>query len=132
LLVACEYDTINVNTKVFNKYALSGSIWVNLPNYVRCCTLVKIIDISNQKYEEVGFDESTVIQYSPRPWIKIDTSILSLVSGMHTYKLIFESKFGNDFSQSVYIAYILQDDNPITPYVYMPDRGNPPKAEEEG
>ena len=130
LLVACEYDKININTKVFNKDALSNGLWVNLPAYVGCFNLAKIIDISNQKYEEVKFDTSTVVQYYPHPWVRIDTSILSLVSGMHMYKLIFEPKFKNDFSQPVYIAYILQDDNPVTPYIYMPDRGNPPKTDE--
>lgn len=132
LLTACEYDTINVNTKVFNKDALSSGLWVNLPAYVSGLALTKIIDISNQKYEEVKFDASTVIQDYPHPWVRIDTSILDLVSGMHMYKLIFEPIPTNGMSKSVYIAYILQDDNPETPYIYMPDRGNPPKTEEEG
>ena len=132
LLDACEYETININTKVFNKNALSSGLWVNLPTYVSGLALTKIIDISKQKYEEVEFDASTVIQDYPHPWVRVDTSILDLVSGMHIYKLVFEPIPENGMSKSVYMAYILQDDNPETPYIYMPDRGNPPKTEEEG
>lgn len=132
LLTACEYDTINIHTKIFNKDALSSGVWVNLPAYVSSLALSKIIDISNQKYEEIAFDASTIIQDYPHPWVRIDTGILDLVSGMHIYKLVFESIPSNGVEESVYIAYIIQDDNPETPYVYMPDRGNPPTAEEEG
>lgn len=132
LLTACEYDTINIHTKIFNKDALSSGVWVNLPAYVSSLALSKIIDISNQKYEEIAFDASTIIQDYPHPWVRIDTGILDLVSGMHIYKLVFESIPSNGTEESVYIAYIIQDDNPETPYVYMPDRGNPPKTEEEG
>ena len=132
LLIACEYDKININTKVFNKDALSNGIWVNLPGYVSSLVLTKIIDISDQKSEEIKFDASTVIQDYPHPWVRISDRILDLVSGMHIYKLMFESIPRKRISESVYIAYILQDDNPVTPYIYMPDRGNPPKNEEEG
>ena len=130
LLTACEYDTINTNTKVFNKDALSNGVWVNLPAYVCGLALAKIIDISNQKYESIEFDASTVIQDYPHPWIRISTDILDLTSGMHIYKLVFEPIPKKKFSVTVYIAYILQDDNPVTPYIYMPDRGNPPKTDE--
>lgn len=129
LLVACDYDTININTKIFNKDALSGGLWVNLPAYISSFSLSKIIDISEQKYDEVKFTPATVMQDYPHPWVRIDTGILSLVSGMHMYKLVFEPIPKNGVSESVYIAYIIQDDNPETPYVYMPDRGNPPKSE---
>lgn len=132
LLIACEYDKININTKVFNKDALSNGIWVNLPGYVSSLVLTKIIDISDQKSEEIKFDAATVIQDYPHPWVRISDRILDLVSGMHIYKLVFESIPRKRISESVYIAYILQDDNPVTPYIYMPDRGNPPKSEEEG
>ena len=132
LLIACEYDKININTKVFNKDALASGVWVNLPAYFSSFALSKIIDISKQKYEEVEFDADTVMQDYPHPWVRIDTSILDLVSGMHIYKLVFEPIPKNGMSDAVYIAYIIQDDNPETPYVYMPDRGNPPKTEEEG
>ena len=132
LLIACEYDKININTKVFNKDALSNGIWVNLPGYVSSLVLTKIIDISDQKSEEIKFDASTVIQDYPHPWVRISDRILDLVSGMHIYKLVFESIPRKRISESVYIAYILQDDNPVSPFIYMPDRGNPPKNEEEG
>ena len=132
LLIACEYDKININTKVFNKDALAFGVWVNLPHYVCSFALTKIIDISKQKYEEIEFDASTVMQDYPHPWVRIDTSILDLVSGMHIYKLVFSHIPTTKFHESVYISYIIQDDNPETPYIYMPDRGNPPKTEEEG
>ena len=132
LLIACEYDKININTKLFSKDALSSGVWVNLPAYVSALVLTNIIDISRQKYEEVGFDADTVFQDYPHPWVRIDTGVLDLVSGMHIYKLVFEPIPNNGISETVYITYIIQDDNPETPYVYMPDRGNPPKTEEEG
>lgn len=132
LLIACEYDKININTKIFNKDALGSGVWINLPAYFSCFAISKIIDISKQKYEEVPFDASTVMQDYPHPWIRIDTSILDLVSGMHVYKLVFEPIPKNGMSDSIYISYIIQDDNPETPYIYMPDRGNPPKTEGEG
>lgn len=131
LLIACEYDKININTKIFNKDALSSGVWVNLPPYVSALALKSIIDVSKQKYEEVEFSADTVMQDYPHPWVRIDSGILDLVSGMHIYKLVFAPIPENGYSESVYIAYIIQDDNPETPYVYMPDRGNPPKTEED-
>ena len=131
LLIACEYDKININTKIFSKDALSSGVWVNLPPYVSALALKSIIDVSKQKYEEVEFSADTVMQDYPHPWVRIDSDILDLVSGMHIYKLVFEHIPETGYSESVYIAYIIQDDNPETPYVYMPDRGNPPKTEED-
>lgn len=125
LLEGCLYEDLVAHTKVFNLHALDEYIWILLPSWIRNYTLKSIHDISGQLSENVEFDETDVRQDYPRPWLRISKSLLKVESGQHTYKLDFRTEPETEDSPSIFISYIIQDNNPKTPYIYMPNRGNP-------
>lgn len=125
LLEACRFEELNMNTPVFNIYALDGDIWVHLPSWLKGLRLVSMLDISGQFPVDVIIESSEIKQECGRPWVRIPISAIDLTSGQHIYKLTFSSKFPSDEAQSVFISYIARDNNPKTPYIYMPNRGNP-------
>ena len=125
LLEACRFEELNQNTPVFNIYALDSGIWIHVPSWLKGYSLINILDISAQFPVEVAFTSSTLAQACFHPWIRISTSILDLTSGQHVYKLIFRNKSHKCESQSAFVSYIARDNNPKTPYIYMPNRGNP-------
>ena len=47
---------------------------------------------------------------------------LNLKSGKHTYRLMFVERY-TDTDFSLYFSYIIQDDSPEKPYVYMKEDG---------
>ena len=125
LLESCRYEDLSANTPVFNVYALEDHIWVHLPRWARFYKLGAIHNISGRISEEVLFDDTTAVQDEWRPWLKLSTSILDLTPGQHIYRLIFDSEPPKSDTQQVFISYITRDNNPKTPYIYMPNRGNP-------
>ncbi len=56
-----------------------------------------------------------------RPWIDIQSSILDVTAGQHTYRMTF-NRLGEKLSATCWFSYIIQDNNPEKPYIYM-DRG---------
>ena len=56
-----------------------------------------------------------------RPWIRIDSCILDTSIGQHTYRFQFINRETDDV-YSLYLSYIIQDDNPDRPYVYMNEK----------
>lgn len=136
LLEACRYEDLNKHTPIFNVYALDEVIWIRIPTLLRFFKLTKIQDISGRLMKDIEFDDSTFHQEFPKPWIKVSTKALDLESGQHIYKLTFIKEFPEHpecaMTESVFISYIARDNNPKTPYIYMPNRGNPedPYSEE--
>ena len=52
------------------------------------------------------------------PWVDVSVSNLNLAAGLHTYTLEFiNAATGDSFYQ--YFNYVIQDDNPEKPYIYM-------------
>lgn len=129
LLEGCLYEDLAKHTPIFNIYALDDCVWVHLPSWIQRYKLMSIHDISGQFSKDVIFNNANVIQDHPKPWIKISTSLLDLRSGQHVYKLTFRDKKMTDNTPSIFISYIAQDNNPKTPYIYMPHRGNPEKID---
>lgn len=125
LLEGCLYEDLSKFTAVFNTYALDDYIWVHLPSWIQHYKLESIYNIGGQYSKEITYDEAEVSQDFPRPWIKIKTSLLDLTSGQHIYKLKFRAETHFKDTDCIFISYIAQDNNPKTPYIYMPNRGNP-------
>lgn len=123
ILIACEYNKLNANTKVFNLSSLQDYFWVQIPKKLCRYTLYAIYDLSHSMIKEINF-YGKIIQDSDHPWIKVPIEILDMKSGKHIYKLCFLNVYTDD-TINTFISYISQDDNPETPYVYMKDRGNP-------
>ena len=62
------------------------------------------------------------IKESPT-WIKINSTLINKSIGQHIYKFTFvDTQTDDTFSQ--YLSYIIQDDNPETPYIYMKREDN--------
>lgn len=136
LLEGCRYEDLNKYTPIFNVYALDEYIWVHIPVWLRWHKLTKITDISGRLAKEVELDTSTIQQKFPKPWVQILAKSLNLDPGQHIYKLTFTKACPEHpeivDTQSIFISYITRDNNPKTPYIYMPNRGNPedPYSEE--
>lgn len=125
LLSGCQFGDLSKNTPVFNIYALGDWIWIHLPRWVILHELISVHDISAQVVTDIAYDDASLIYDGHRPWIKIRTSLLNLTSGQHIYKFIFKGKHSDDETLPMFVSYISRDNNPVTPYIYMPNRGNP-------
>lgn len=124
VIEACKYEDLASNTPVFNVYALDDVIWVHLPPYLRFFTLTKLQDITGRHIKDIEFDAETIVPDKFHPWLKIDKSILDLEPGQHVYKLeLVNEKLHLEYT--VFMSYITRTNNPKTPYIYMPNRGNP-------
>ena len=125
LLEGCHYNELNMHTEIFNVYALDDYIWVHLPSWAARSKLESIHNISGQFSEDVIFTPETASQDYPRPWLKLAVSLLDMTSGQHVYKFMFRRSPRCEETETVFISYIARDNNPKTPYIYMPNRGNP-------
>jgi len=81
--------------------------------------LYDFLDISGScamtvSLEDVEFDDE-------HPWVDVPWLNVSKTSGEHAYKLAFWG-VRRCMYDSVYFAYIIQDDNPEKPYIYMSGR----------
>ena len=116
-LVACAYNRINLNTYVINKNAIEYETWIKIPpEFGKECILYEVKEIVPNVKE---FDFLNVIEHvCCKPWLKAISSHLNLDPGQHVYKLSFINKFSND-TNSLYVSYIIQDDTPDKPYIYM-------------
>ena len=118
-LEACFYNQLPTYTPVFNLSTIEHFMWVHLPSICieRCGTLFEISEIVDGKSVEVNI-YSTITREGNKPWLRLLSSSLNLSTGQHIYKLSFIDKHTDDVF-SLYISYIIQNDNPDKPYIYM-------------
>lgn len=116
IIQSCSLDNISYNTKVFNIANLSDIICVKLPQDLpRNVELVEVYCLDDNK--KVDFED--YVRHLPyRPWVDIKQSLLNTSIGQHTYRLVFTI---NDhmLTASCWFSYIIQDNNPDKPYIYM-------------
>lgn len=115
-LVASTYNRINEHVQVFNKSELEYYLWIKLDvDIPSTYVLLNSYELIGGKREE----SITHVFIRDNPtWIKAPTELLNLLPGYHIYRLEFvETSTSN--TVSLYFAYILQDDNPSKPYIYM-------------
>ena len=53
-----------------------------------------------------------------RMWYRFNSAKLNMETGYHTYRLSFVNTYTND-TMILYIAYVIQNNNPDKPYMYM-------------
>lgn len=119
-LQSCRYEDLAKHSKVFNLSTLDYHLWIYMnPEAVR--------DAYFYKAEEIGPDadnskifEDTFIREGI--WLRVNMQYLNLKPGKHTYRLMFVERY-SDTDFSLYFSYIIQDDNPEKPYVYMKEDG---------
>lgn len=114
-----EYNTITERVKLWNKTVISdySEIYLRLPdNHVNHFSIDSVLDINNslQETKEVSLDSLNI----ENVWIIIPKSELSLSTGNHTLKVVLDDIWSkNKFIY--YASYIIQDDDPDKPYVYL-------------
>lgn len=115
------YHELPINTTVLGKEQLEYYTWIHLPHDLsRDFALVQIDNIDDSLPKEV---KRAFINRKPgKPWIRIRTGALNQSIGLHRYKITLVNKTSDDVV-SLYFAYIMQDNNPDKPYIYMRKEG---------
>ena len=114
---ACGYKDLAKNCKIYNKNELEYFTWIYLdPEDVRDATLLDVQEM-NDGPTDFRYNHN-VIQRKSTCWLRCITEFLNLLPGKHTYKISMINRV-TDSVFSLYISYIIQDDNPDKPYKYM-------------
>ncbi len=117
-LIASSYETISKNSLVINLAELDYFLYVKLePPLTSQWYLYRIEEkMKDGSLKKMRFPE-TVRKESPT-WLRFKTDFINKEIGMHQYKVTFVDTV-TDVSTSLWFAYIIQNDNPDKPYVYM-------------
>ena len=111
-----KMQDLSSHTEVINLAEIPEIICIKLPDSLpRDMELSGIFDLNANK--DIEFIDH-VTRDEHRPWIDIQSSILDLSVGQHVYKLTF-SKIGIILNATCWFSYIIQDNHPETPYIYM-------------
>lgn len=117
-LIASSYEDISKHSKVLNLAELDYFIYVKLePPLSSEWYLYRIEEkMKDGSLKKMRFPE-TVKKESPT-WLKVKTDFINKEIGMHLYKVTFVDTV-TDVLTSLWFAYIIQNDNPDKPYVYI-------------
>lgn len=120
-LQAVRYEDLAKQCKVFNLSTLDYHIWIYLnPETIRDAYMYKAIEIG-PKADNSKLFKDTIVRES-ECWVRANMQYLNNKPGKHTYRLMFANRY-DDTDFSLYFSYIIQDDNPEKPYVYMKEDG---------
>ena len=118
---AVEYKNLGSATPVWNLNQVNYYVWVKIPSDVaRHSKLYAVKELYPEKQEEAEIPVSAFEQCS-LVYIRIIAQILNMKVGKHTHKLEFVDNVTGD-TFYLFFSYIIQNDNPDRPYVYMRDR----------
>ena len=116
IMQSCHMCSLSSNTKVFNIQNFADTVCVKLPDdFPRDFELTGMYNLETDKV--IDF-EDYVEQVPYKPWVDIKKTVLSTEIGHHTYRLDFTQK-GFAIGATCWFSYIIQDNNPETPYIYM-------------
>lgn len=111
---AVSQSRLNTNCKVFNLDLFGPKIFIHLPNWIHdTYRLLSIYDVDSKEAIADYFYESI-----HELWVDISRYELNLSIGIHTYALEFINNITGD-SLYLYFQYIIQNDDPDKPYVYI-------------
>lgn len=107
---------VSCNTVVINKDEMEYYLWIKVPReYIQFHRLYKLEEIGEHVIPLCIF---SFCEYEGGPWYKIISNALNLEPGYHIYRMMFVDRCTNE-TTSLYFAYILQDDSPDKPYIYL-------------
>lgn len=112
-LESCKYEDMSKFTSVFNINQFNDIIWIHIPD----SDSKYLTDISIREMYQSDF-----IQYSRElsyPWMYINSSELNKSPGQHIYEIKLKDSRYLEGNCYLYFSYIIQDDNPDKPYIYM-------------
>lgn len=100
---------------VFNKKEIEYFLYMHIPEELsRDSNLVEVKCVDTCEV----LDHELIQRHCKKPWIRIESRLLDTSVGQHTYRFVFINTATDDV-YSLYISYIIQDDNPDKPYIYM-------------
>lgn len=115
-LDACNYNELSKHTKVYNINCIDQFVWIYLsPDICSHLDIFRIEEIVPSTQADV---DGGCVSREGTCWIKLCSSGLSMLPGQHVYKITMLHRHTADLVP-LYFSYILQDDNPEKPYVYM-------------
>jgi hypothetical protein len=116
VIQASQLSQMPLHTKIYNSKDFSEIVCVKLPPEMpRDMDLTEIYNLNTS--EDLDFADKTT-RDEQKPWIDIDSTILDTTTGQHTYRMTF-SKEGVSLKATCWFSYIIQDNNPEKPYIYM-------------
>lgn len=116
-LTAVCYNDLSSHTPVINKSTIDHFMWIYIPCDVVVDHQLFAIDSILPNKEPIDFLDR-VYQECRRPWLRVESALLDLSPGKHIYKISFVNWYTHDV-QSLYVSYVIQDDDPDKPYIYM-------------
>lgn len=123
-LHAVVNNEVGANTPVWNLLEVNYYVWVDIdPRRTRTAKLYQISEVDGKGgLKPIAMN---AIHKSSPTWLRIYSQVLNMTEGYHKYRIDFVDTVTNS-SFYLYFAYIIQNDNPEKPYVYM----NNPKPDE--
>lgn len=105
------------NPKVINKQTLNEYIYVSIPPHIACnCALYGVCEVC-PKFVPLDYADFIILE-GHHPWVRVKSNKLNLSIGLHVYELKYVDTSSNA-TFSLHFAYILQDNDPDKPYIYM-------------
>ena len=114
---SCAYEELSCNSKVFNVDTLPDVVWIRIPDG---CNLDAVTSISE-------LDSTHSVEYTRdacKPWIQVSAKLLDADVGHHVYSILMHhtelyESIDLSVNYMLYFSYIIQNDNPDKPYIYM-------------
>ena len=121
VIQSSQLSEMPLNTKIYNSKDFSEIVCVKLPPEMpRDMDLIEIYNLNAS--EDVDFTDKTT-RDEHRPWIDISSDILDLTAGQHVYRMTF-AKSDCKLKATCWFSYIIQDNMPEKPYLYMDRTSN--------
>ena len=116
VIQSSKLSDLPLHTVIYNAKDFSEIVCVKLPPQMpRDMQLIEIYNLNSS--EDLDFADF-VTRDENRPWIDIQSSILDVSAGQHTYRMTF-AKEDVKLTATCWFSYIIQDNNPDKPYIYM-------------
>ena len=115
--LAGDYSAMSANCVIYNKQTLTDDLWVELPSSAKQFSIAGVYQIQPDPQN----CQVSVPIYSIKHkniWLRIPSALVDTSAGQKIYRIEFKHKCSLE-NMSLYFSYIVQDDNPAKPYVYM-------------
>lgn len=107
------------SSAVLNKQSLNAYLYIEIPPYItQNCVLYEVSEICPKFIPISDYNEFIKPNLDKHPWLDVKTDRLNLDIGLHVYDLGYVNPETNA-TFSLYFSYILQDNDPSKPYIYM-------------
>ena len=117
-LDAVRYNELGSSTPVWNLNQVNYYVWINLnPEYTKYARLYEVAEVVPSG-SEPNILALNAFEVTSMSWVRVLSQMLNMKCGKHTYKLSFVDTCTND-TFFLFVSYIIQDDNPEKPYIYM-------------